>query len=456
MLPLGPTTQCDSPYSCYSAFAGNPLLISPEDLVSDGILTHDDLATIHVNGQAAATQANYPFATSSKTALLKRAFDRFRDSSSCSALDDFEAYCTQNRWWLDDFSLFAALMKHLGTDHWPSWPEGLVRRDSRVMGEYRSQLAREVEFEQFVQYLFSRQWQGLKTYANERGVQLFGDMPIFVAHGSADVWANQSIFALQETGEPKLIAGVPPDYFSKTGQLWGNPLYDWEHLAETNYEWWTKRLRVAFEYFDLLRIDHFRGFEAYWEVPYGAKTAVSGRWVKGPGTLPFDAARAELGHLPIIAEDLGLITDEVHALREALAFPGMRVLQFGFDSHDDFFHRPETYPEDSVAYTGTHDNSTIVGWMNERKNRQDDPLRNYLEPPSATQMPYHWQLISMVMRSRSQLAIVPMQDVLGLDDSARMNVPGLATGNWGWRLGPDGFSAEAAERLKLLTIASDR
>ncbi len=456
MLPLGPTVQCDSPYSCYSAFAGNPILISPEDLVDDGVLTADDLAAIHVNGQATSTSANYPFASSSKGALLKRAFERYTANASCETVDRFEEFCTQQRWWLDDFALFTALMKHFKSDNWPSWPDGLAQRDSGALGHWREKLCSEVEYEQFVQFLFWRQWQQLRQYANGKGIKLFGDMPIFVAHGSADVWANQSIFDLRADGTPRVIAGVPPDYFSKTGQLWGNPLYNWGALAKTNYAWWTQRLRMAFELFDLLRIDHFRGFEAYWEVPYGAKTAVGGRWVPGPGSAPFDAAAKVLGPLPIIAEDLGMITDEVHALRDQLGFPGMRVLQFGFDAENDYFHRPQAYPENSVAYTGTHDNSTVVGWLNERKNRENDLLTPYLEEVSKTQIPLHWQLISMVLRSKATLAIIPLQDVLGLDDSARMNVPGLASGNWGWRVSPDQFSSDIAERLQVLTMAADR
>ncbi|GAB5405325.1 MAG: 4-alpha-glucanotransferase [Aureliella sp.] len=457
LLPLGPTSYGDSPYSCYSAFAGNPLLISPDDMVKGGWLDAQDLAAVDIPSGLDASKANYAFAYSSKSALLRRAFERFRDSKTpCQVVDGFEAFCAEQRWWLDDFSLFAATMKDEGTDDWTSWTDGLAQRDSEAMGRARDRLSAGIEYEQFVQYIFYGQWQSLRKYARGKGVKMFGDMPIFVAHGSADVWANQSVFALKRGGRPKLVAGVPPDYFSKTGQLWGNPLYNWDALRDSNYAWWTKRFRSAFDLYDLLRIDHFRGFEAYWEVSAEAKTAVGGRWVKGPGRAPFDAARAELGELPIIAEDLGMITDEVHQLREDLEFPGMRVAQFGFDSEEDTFHRPETFPVDSAAYTGTHDNSTIVGWMNERKDRPSDILRRYLEPPSPTSMPYHWQLISMVLRSASCISILPMQDILGLDDSARMNIPGEASGNWGWRCRAEDFSDEIADRLNVLCVASDR
>lgn len=459
VLPLGPTIHGDSPYSCYSAFAGNPMLISMDDMVADGWLEEVDLRDIV---QVDASQidpwhADYGLAYDRKSKLLKIAYERFRsEGTACSVVDGFEEFCTQQRWWLDDFALFAALMREHGTDDWTSWNPGETQRDAGALSQARQRLSGSVEFEQFVQFMFFTQWNRLREYAHRKGVKMFGDMPIFVAHGSADVWANQSMFELKRNGRPRVVAGVPPDYFSKTGQLWGNPLYNWEKLAEVDYHWWTQRFRMAFELYDLLRIDHFRGFEAYWEVSAEAKTAVSGAWVKGPGRAPFDAAARSLGPLPIIAEDLGMITDEVHQLREDLAFPGMRVAQFGFDSDDDLFHRPETYPEDSAAYTGTHDNSTIVGWLEERKDRTEDALRRYLEGPNSSSMPYHWQLISMVMRSQSVLAIVPMQDVLGLDDDSRMNIPGKASGNWGWRCPETQFTDEIADRLHVLSVASDR
>ncbi|HBE69972.1 MAG TPA: 4-alpha-glucanotransferase [Planctomycetaceae bacterium] len=459
VLPLGPTIHGDSPYSCYSAFAGNPMLVSMEDMVTDGWLEEADVRDVAPVDHSSLNpwQADYGLAYDCKSKLLEIAYQRFRsDVTPCSCVDGFEEFCTRQRWWLDDFSLFAALMHEHGTDDWTSWDPGETRRDAGALSQARQRLSQRVEYEQFVQFMFFTQWNRLREYARRKGVKMFGDMPIFVAHGSADVWANQSAFELKSNGRPRVVAGVPPDYFSKTGQLWGNPLYNWEQLAEVDFHWWTQRFRMAFELYDLLRIDHFRGFEAYWEVSAEAKTAVSGNWVKGPGRAPFDAAARSLGPLPIIAEDLGMITDEVHRLREDLAFPGMRVAQFGFDSDDDLFHRPETYPEDSAAYTGTHDNSTIVGWLEQREDRTEDSLRRYLEGPSSSSMPYHWQLISMVMRSRSVLAIIPMQDVLGLDDGSRMNIPGKASGNWGWRCPETEFTDEIADRLHVLSVASDR
>lgn len=455
LLPIGPTEQCDSPYSCYSAFAGNPLLISPSELVQSELLPTNALDGIpKCTGNR--QQADYQFARESRLQLLSASFQHFQQLRSCSIIDQFESFCTEQKWWLDDYALFAALMKHFHSDHWVKWPDGLSTRDRGALVKWRNELAAEIEFEQYVQFLFFAQWDRLKQYAGSKGVKLFGDMPIFVAHGSADVWANQELFWLEPTGAPKLVAGVPPDYFSKTGQLWGNPLYNWDALADTDYLWWTQRFRMAFQLYDLLRIDHFRGFEAYWEIPADAKTAVSGQWMPGPGAAPFEAARRSLGELAIVAEDLGMITDEVHKLREELQFPGMRVLQFGFDSVDDTFHRPECFPKDCVAYTGTHDNSTIVGWLNERESRTADVLREYLQPPEQSGMPFHWQLISMVLRSTADTAIVPLQDIFGLDDSARMNVPGNAIGNWGWRFENQQLTQELVDRLRLITVASDR
>lgn len=455
ILPLGPTTHGNSPYSCYSAFAGNFLLISPRLLVRDGLLSDDDIRPF-VTGLAPG-EANYDHARNCKPQLLQTAFKNFQSSSSCEQFDDFEAFCTVQRWWLDDFALFSALRLRFGTDDWSRWEPALAQREPAALAAWREKCAQQIEYEQFVQYIFRRQWNELKQYAATNNVQFFGDMPIFVAHGSSDVWAHQSLFWLKPNGQAAFIAGVPPDYFSKTGQLWGNPLYHWERLAETNYRWWIQRFQNAFELYDLLRIDHFRAFEAYWEVAAGSENAIHGRWAPGPGAAPFRAAQSALGDLPIVAEDLGLITEAVHALRDELDFPGMRVLQFGFDDPEDLFHRPESYPIHSVAYTGTHDNNTLLGWYLERQQSPaEDILDGYLQDPSQSGIPIHWQLISMVLRSHSDLAIVPLQDILGLDDRARMNVPGQAQGNWGWRFQAHELDAHIIDRLRVMTLAGDR
>jgi 4-alpha-glucanotransferase len=458
ILPLSPTIQCNSPYSSYSAFAGNQLLISPTRLVKDGFLLEEDLRVL---GELPSfAQVDFAAAAAFKTKMLSIAFERFRRSEACTIIDDWEAFCTTQQWWLNDFALFAALIRHFGNDNWVTWDIGLVQRQREALSHWRKKLEREIEQEQFAQYLFFRQWQQLKEYANVRGVRLFGDMPIFVSHGSADVWANQGLFTLDDLGRRTVVAGVPPDYFSKTGQLWGNPLYRWDRLAETDYRWWVQRIRTAFQMCDLLRIDHFRGFEAYWEVDASAKTAINGRWVKGPGANLFQAIRKQLGELAIVAEDLGLITDEVHKLRDAFEFPGMRVLQFGFDSVADGFHRPENYPANSVSYTGTHDNDTIMGWYLARqkaklKNGTRDLLDKYLSSDTQAAS-VHWQLINMVFNSASHTTIVPMQDVLGLGNEARMNLPGEAQGNWGWRLLADQLTDAVANNLRVITEHSGR
>ncbi len=456
ILPLGPTTLGDSPYSCYSVFAGNPLLVCPRLLVRDGLLSDHDLEPF-LDRVLDPRQADYAAVRLCKTQLLDAAFANFLQRSACEQFDAFESFCTQQRWWLNDFALFSALMKHFNTADWSSWETGLVRRTPDAMALWREKLAKQIEYEQFVQYVFHQQWYALKNYARKQGLKLFGDMPIFVAHGSADVWSHQQLFWLQPSGAAKFVAGVPPDYFSLTGQLWGNPLYNWDALAASNYRWWTQRFRNAFELYDLLRIDHFRAFEAYWEVPATAKTAITGRWAPGPGAAPFLAAQKELGDLPIVAEDLGLITAAVHELRDELDYPGMRVLQFGFDDDNDTFHRPESFPLHSAAYTGTHDNSTLLGWYaGRKKNRDTDILERYLQDPETSGIPVHWQLISMVLRARSDLAIVPLQDILGLDDSARMNIPGTADGNWRWRFSAEDLTDDIIDRLRVISLAGDR
>lgn len=345
-------------------------------------------------------------------------------------------------------------MLHFGQSDWSQWPFDLLRREDQALSRWDDQLGDEIAFSKWQQFVFASQWKALKSYANQNDVAMYGDMPIFVAHQSADVWANQELFALTPAGKPNLVSGVPPDYFSKTGQLWGNPQYRWDVLEHTDYAWWTDRFAGAFEQFDYLRIDHFRGFEAYWEVPATAKTAVGGRWVEGPGARPFKAAATKLGPLKMIAEDLGMITEQVHQLRDELGFPGMRVFQFGYDNFKDDFHRPETYPEHSFAYTGTHDNDTLMGWFHNRPDREpgEDPLSHVLKSRDEP----HWQMIDSVLQSASDIAIVPVQDILALGNEARMNVPGQAKGNWAWRVQASVMTEDLANQLHGRTAAAGR
>ncbi|TWU16968.1 4-alpha-glucanotransferase [Allorhodopirellula heiligendammensis] len=471
ILPLSPPAEGNSPYSAYSAFAGNPLMISLPQLIHDDLLTANDLSqaspaptqsdatTAMPAPTSPASQRHCDFAAAAvhKEAALCIAFERFQNTASHPLRAPLLAFCKKQAKWLDEFSRFEALMRRLGDATWTNWPPELVTRQPAALSQWDEELAEAIQYSKFKQFVFDRQWHALKRYAGEHNVQICGDMPIFVAHESADVWANQTLFAVDETGNPTLVAGVPPDYFSKTGQLWGNPQYDWDALEKTHYRWWTERFGEAMRQFDLLRVDHFRGFEAYWAVPATARTAVSGAWKKGPGAKPFDAAREELGELPFIAEDLGLITEEVHQLREQLGFPGMRVLQFGFDQMEDDFHRPNTFPEDSIAYTGTHDNDTLVGWLKKREPSSPDPLAEWIathEHPPGEQV--HWQLIDAVLQSPSSIAIVPMQDLLGLDNAARMNIPGQAAGNWTWRMDDTSLNAALADKLKSMTQRAGR
>ncbi|MFK8115655.1 MAG: 4-alpha-glucanotransferase [Rubripirellula sp.] len=451
VLPLGPPALGNSPYSCYSAFAGNPLLISPEQMVADRWLEQADVESLS-QPQQDPTRVNFEAIPESKFELLRKAFERSKQP--LAGCEPFEAFCRENAFWLTDFARFESLMRHFGESNWTQWPEELVRRDSEAIAKMDAELGDSIQFSKFVQFVFDQQWKRIKQLANDRGIRVFGDMPIFVAHESADVWANQSLFSLNDSGEPSLVAGVPPDYFSETGQRWGNPLYRWDVLQSTGYDWWIQRFRYALRHFDLLRVDHFRGFESYWEIPAAEETALGGRWQKGPMSAPFDAAREALGELPIIAEDLGLITEEVHHLREQLGFPAMRVLQFGFDDESDTFHRPGHYPQHTVAYTGTHDNDTIMGWYARRLLEQPD---NQLLAPFLTgDEAVHLQLIKAVLDSASDMAVIPMQDLLGLGNDARMNLPGEPDGNWAWRAQASDLSDELASKLAALTQAANR
>ncbi|QDV70202.1 4-alpha-glucanotransferase [Rosistilla carotiformis] len=452
LLPLGPSAAENSPYSCYSAFAANPLLISPTDLQRRGLLTTAEVESLH----AAAGPVDYGTVNKQRFEMLRTSFERFKSPVGDPLREGFATFCALNQTWLVDFARYKALTDHFGIGDWSQWPDrDLVARRDAALEHWDRELAEPIEFAKYLQFLFMLQWQALKSYAGEHGVRIFGDMPIFVAYDSADVWAHQDLFYLDEAGKRSVVAGVPPDYFSATGQLWGNPLYRWDAMQERGYEWWIDRLQSAFCYFDLLRIDHFRAFEAYWEIPADAETAVDGVWVPGPMDGPFRAARAALGPLPIIAEDLGLITDEVHHLRDQLEFPGMRVLQFGFDSYDDPYHRPVSYPQQSVAYTGTHDNDTVLGWFQQRRQeRHEDPLLD--EVIDLNDPLPHRALIYVVLASKSDTAIVPMQDVLGLGSEARMNVPGEAAGNWTWRCPPNGLNEDVSGWLRHMTEVTGR
>lgn len=454
LLPLGPLAKGDSPYSSFSAFAGNPLLISCEKLVECGLLTQQQLSDAGHDCDSAAV-VDYDHARSIKRPLLKAAYQTFVSGIHDEISSELRQFCDKNSSWLIDFARFEALSIEQANPDWSQWDEAIVRRDPAALASVESRLSDEISFIKFQQFLFASQWQKLKAYANERDIKMYGDMPIFVAHESADVWTHQELFSLNDDGQPSVVAGVPPDYFSETGQMWGNPLYNWQQLAATNYEWWTQRFRQAFECFDILRIDHFRGFESYWEIPADAENAIGGQWKPGPGRAPFDAAQNALGELPIVAEDLGLITDAVHGLRDELAFPGMRVAQFGFDHEHDPYHRPDSYPDHSFAYSGTHDNDTVAGWYRHRveSNANNGILSRFLsDPPNSV----HIDVIKAVLNSAADTAIVPVQDLLGLGSGSRTNTPGLPDGNWRWRCGDGILSDDLAANLRSMTADAGR
>lgn len=443
VLPLGPTGFGNSPYQCFSAFAGNPLLVSPEALLEDGLLHERDFGSTTFPDDHVDYGAVIPW----KEALLRAAAERFRGDAGRSLRAAFDAFCDRERDWLHDYALFMALKDaHAGAD-WNTWDPDVARRMPAALDHWRARLAAPIEAQQFRQFMFFRQWDALRGYAAERGVRFFGDMPIFVARNSADVWAHPELFYLDGAGRPTIVAGVPPDYFSETGQLWGNPLYRWDVMAAHGHHWWIERFRTAFELFDVVRVDHFIGFARYWAVPADATTAVHGEWRPGPGMGLATAVRAALGTLPIVAEDLGIVTPEVDELRERLALPGMKVLQFAFGGGADNRFLPHNYTPNYVVYTGTHDNDTTEGWF--AALAPDERARVARFVPDVGDAPA-WSLIRLAMASVADTAVIPMQDVLALGSDARMNLPGRAEDNWGWRLPADAIGADHVRRLREL------
>ncbi|MCB1182242.1 4-alpha-glucanotransferase [bacterium] len=446
VLPLGPTSYGDSPYQSLGALAGNPLLISFADLVADGLLTNADL---DARPDLPDDRVDFGAVIGWKTSRLDLAWARFRDGAAPADRADWHDWCRAQAAWLDDFALFVALKDEHGGAPWYEWDAPLRGRDGAALDAARARLADAVDRHRFVQWIFARQWARLRSHASERGVRLMGDVPIFVAHDSCDVWAAPENFLLDARGQPTAVAGVPPDYFSATGQLWGNPLYDWARLKADGYAWWVRRLTAVLDQVDLVRVDHFRGFEAYWEVPADAETAVGGRWVKGPGEDFFGAMAAALGdELPIVAEDLGTITPDVVRLREDLGLPGMKVLQYAWTAPDNAF-LPHEHTPHAVVYTGTHDNDPTVGWW---RHLADGPTRALVaDYVGADVHEPHWTLIRLGMMSPAHTFIAPLQDVLGLGREARMNLPGEGAGNWNWRLAPGALDGPEGERLAHLT-----
>lgn len=440
VLPLGPTGYGDSPYQSFSAFAGNPLLISPDRLVIDGFLPAEAVEDVPEFPPAAV---DFGSVIEYKNALLRLAHEHFLANGHDDHHAAFDRFCQNTAYWLDDYALFMALKQHHNEHEggvWNTWPKPIAKRQVRAMKQWTKDLAGEIALHKFLQFLFFKQWLELKAYANRNGVKIIGDLPIFVANDSADVWAHPNLFHLDKNGSPSVVAGVPPDYFSETGQRWGNPLYNWNKVAENGYSWWIQRIHMNLVQTDIVRIDHFRGFEAYWEIPASEPTAVIGRWVKGPEAALFDAIQAKLGELPIIAEDLGVITPEVEALREQFGFPGMRILQFAFGGERNSSFLPYNYVRNTVVYTGTHDNETTLGWYLNATEDERDHVRRYTVSSGRDIV---WDLIRLAYASVADIAIIPMQDLFVLGNEARMNYPGREGGWWQWRYTKEMFSARA-------------
>ena len=445
VLPLGPTGYGDSPYQSFSSFAGNHYLISPDLLYKQGWLSKEDLAIPGFDPRA----VDYGSVILYKVALLTKAYANFKENATVEDIASFDEYCEHNDSWLDDYALFMALKDYHGGAPWSEWPIALAKRNPEALAAIKVALSDEIGLTKFVQYIFANQWGSLRHYAAARDIKIIGDIPIFVAMDSADIWANPELFAFDKHGNPAAVAGVPPDYFSETGQLWGNPLYKWDAHVKTSFEWWAARVESVLKFVDIIRIDHFRGFESYWAVPYGAKTAINGKWLNGPGRALFIAMEKKLGQLPIIAEDLGIITPEVEALRTGLKLPGMKVLHFAFDPSASSEYLPHMYTDSqTIVYTGTHDNDTTIGWYDNATEKERDYVRRYLNISGED---IAWDMIRLAFQTNAIYAIVPMQDLMSLGQEARMNLPGSSMGCWQFRYTGDMLREEYADRLEYLS-----
>jgi 4-alpha-glucanotransferase len=452
VFPLGPTGYGDSPYQCFSAFAGNPLLISPDKLKKDGFLKDDDLPELrHFN----PSQIDYGAVIDYKKSILQRAFNNFKNDAKGSE-NDFKQFCKKHKDWLEDFALFMAAKNLHKGEVWTKWDKELIHRTDKAIKKWKEKLSDDVLYNKFVQFNFFRQWKAVRDYANENGIKIIGDMPIFIAYDSADLWANKEIFSVDEDGNLETVAGVPPDYFSSTGQLWGNPLYKWKVMEKDDFLWWRKRFISLYELVDIVRIDHFRGFDAFWEVPGDAKTAVKGRWVKASGEKLFKSLIKHLGDVPILAEDLGLITPEVEALRDKFNFPGMKILQFAFGTGMESKFLPHNFTSNCVVLTGSHDNDTTKAYFEIAKNENNDVYEhaqvylNYFDENIVK------ELIRTAYASIANIVIIPMQDILNLGGEARMNFPSRLGKNWTWRFTWEQVEENLAAHYKGLTVLYER
>lgn len=445
ILPLGQTGYGDSPYQSFSAFAGNPYFIDFDILKDEGILSKAEY--INENYGDNEEYIDYGLLFNIKYIVLRRAYENFKKSHNFLLKEYFESFKEENNWWLDNYSLYMAIKGKFNLASWQEWDDDIKKRRPEAIELYRNELSDEIEFWSFIQFLFFKQWNELKSYANEKGIKIIGDMPIYVAEDSADVWSNPEAYLIyEETLKPISIAGCPPDAFSETGQLWGNPLYDWNYMEKTGYKWWIKRVEESLKIYDVVRIDHFRGFESYWEIPYGDTTAINGEWVKGPGIKLFNAIKESLGEINVIAEDLGFLTNEVKEFLEETGFPGMKVLQFAFDEREESNYLPHTYTNNCIAYTGTHDNDTFRGWFELTGNKSDVKYcKEYLA--LTEEEGYNWGFIRGAWASVADVSIALMQDFLNLGNETRVNFPSTLGGNWKWRIKEGSYNTELADKI---------
>ena len=450
ILPLGPVGYGNSPYMCFSAFAGNPLMIDLFELLKEGLLEESDLSSMP---RFDIRQVEFGKVEKWKMARLKKIAGNFKNAGSQTLQAGYAVFLEENGWWLNDYALFMAARNHFGGIVWQAWPEGLKFRHEEAMQHWKEKLHQEVEFHLIIQYLFFRQWHKIREYARAGGISIIGDMPLYVGGDSADVWANTAMFRLDNNLESTHVGGVPPDYFSESGQLWGNPVYNWENLKKDDYHWWMARIHFNLRMFDLVRIDHFRGLESYWSVPSSEDTAINGEWLPAYGAEMLALLKSQIGNLPLIAEDLGLITPEVDALRTAFRLPGMKVLQFAFGSDEKNVHLPHNYDTNCLVYTGTHDNDTTWAWLHtlDKLNKKTvmEHLGMYKRRPV-------WSMMEMAWSTVARTAIAPMQDLLELGAEARMNIPGFASGNWGWRFRREQIRGKHRRFLKEITRRYNR
>ena len=440
ILPLGPTGYGDSPYQSFSSYAGNPYFIDLETLANEGLITEKDCNSLDY-GQA-EDRVDYGMLYTARAVILRKAFNNFKGGA------DYKAFIEENALWLDDYCLYMAIKMENDGESWINWPLEYRNRDEETIYRAKKELAGEIEFYKFQQFQFYKQWNQLHKYANDNGIKIIGDIPIYVALDSSDTWAHPELYQFDSNNVPTAVSGCPPDGFSKTGQLWGSPLYNWEYHKKTGYKWWTDRIAYCFKLYDTVRIDHFRGFDEYYSIPYGDKDAVNGTWMPGPGKELFETLEKELGHLDIIAEDLGFVTDSVKELLQSTGFPGMKVLQFAYDDVNENAFLPHHYPYNCVCYSGTHDNDTTVGWYKNANNLSKDKVRRYMGCDGNN---VSWDFLVTAWKSVARMAIVPLQDVMRMDSDARMNIPGTAEGNWVWRYSKEQLKEEDATNLRLTT-----